>query len=123
MFTRINVSAKQLMGDKRFSNQMVVCIPLQTADNTGMPNPSELEQIGAFEDALIADLNTKKTAVLAAVTTCDGLRNYFFYTGAPEVVRQAANDAKSKVKSHELQFSTRPDPTWNLYKNLEPPAK
>src|SRR5215471_3398461 len=80
MFVRLNTGARAVAGSAAYGIRVGVAIPLRNPRPDGLPDKVESEQLRSIEDALIVASN--EHAILVAIITTSGMREFVFYTGA-----------------------------------------
>ena len=90
------------------------CIWEYAPESSGeMPSPEVTEDLQLFENRLCEAWELGSVAVLAAVLTFDGVRQWIFYTcNAKECVR-LLNEMPQNKESYPIQLDTREDPNWS----------
>ncbi|MBU8975379.1 DUF695 domain-containing protein [Lysobacter sp. MMG2] len=82
----------------------------------GMPDRTASEQMGVFEDWLIAAVEPDQTAVLAAVITHDGDRQWLFYGADVRAFARALRAIPQGDVRLPIDVTTERDPDWtNLH--------
>ncbi len=116
LLVRVRSGARKLVGSPRHSIRIGVAIIFRAPTPEGMCSPEELAQLEAFEDALIAKAGDG--AVLVAVITTSGMREFVLYTGTGEWIPQFHEDLRAALPSHRVDVIAETDPTWSVYKQL-----
>ena len=82
-------------------------------ENTGeMPSAADSEKMAEFENAFCQAVEHDATAILAAVLTFDGARQWVFYTGDVEECCERLKNMPQKDEPYPLELTTEPDPNW-----------
>jgi hypothetical protein len=82
-------------------------------ENTGaMPSPLDSEQMGEFEDRFCEAVEQDATAILTAVLTFDGARQWIFYTGDVQECGERLNNMPQNDEPYPLELTTEEDPDW-----------
>ena len=118
LLVRVRSGARKLVGSPRHPIRIGVAIPFRAPTEEGMCSPEELAQLEAFEDALVS--RAGGSAVLVAVITTSGTREFVLYTGASEWVAQFHEDLRAALPSHRVDVIAETDPTWSVYLQLCP---
>jgi len=118
LFARFDRRAGRLASDPRYAIQIGVAVPFRAPDSHGLPNPQEMEQLDAFEDALIEKVAAK--AVLVGVITTNGMREFVFYSGSGDWIPGFHEDLKATLPTHQVQVMARTDPSWSVYRRFVP---
>jgi hypothetical protein len=85
---------------------------------TGLPSPAGSIELGEIEDVLRSSLQERAESVLVAIITTSGMREFVFYTRAPEQLQQRFQELRARITSHEIQLMIQPDRTWEVYAQL-----
>jgi hypothetical protein len=121
LFLRYNQSVARFAGSAKFPYQAAVGIELKNADQSGMPNPQELNELGAIEEILMRKVNAQNQTLLTFVTTGNAMRTFYFYTGQPDSFRKIVDEVQVAVKDHKFKIAVNEDPEWNTYRAFIPP--
>ena len=78
----------------------------------GMPERAASEQMSVFEDWLVAAVEPERTAVLAAVVTHDGDREWLFYGADVRAFARALRAIPQGDERLPIDITTEPDPDW-----------
>lgn len=95
--------------------EMPVLVLIQWAfesDNGRLPEEETLEQMVAFEEALIDGMDQGGWGVCVAVLTFGGSREWRCFTQDAERFQEGLNDALAGQPVHPLQFAVFDDPAW-----------
>ena len=83
-------------------------------EGTGaLPTDEDADQMGRFENALCDALESDQTAVLTAVLTLDGARQWIFYTGDVQSCGDRINQMPQGEARYPLELDTFSDATWS----------
>jgi hypothetical protein len=116
IFVRRNDSAKQLRGHAKFSSRVGIAVPLQAANEHGLPGSEEAAQLDTIEDLLCSRLQENQESLLVLAITTGGMREFVFYTRRRASETQSIIEkVKGEVHSHELQCYIADDPAWSIY--------
>jgi len=118
LFARVHRGIAPLVGDARYAHQFGIAVPLLNPDGDGLPTGEEAAQLAVIENALCAALEPGHTSVLVLVITTRGMREFVFYTTDPDQVREAFEELRSTISSHEIQLMIQPDPGWLVYRQF-----
>jgi hypothetical protein len=116
MFVRLNKGAHAVAGSAAYGIRVGVAIPLRNPRPDGLPDEAESEQLAAIEDVLVAD--SSEHAILVAVITTSGMREFVFYTGAGDWIPDFHQRMMRATSSHEVQCIAKHDPGWTVYHQL-----
>lgn len=82
-------------------------------ENTGaMPTNQDSEQMAEFENRFCEAVEEDATAILTAVLTFDGARQWVFYTGNVQECGERLNDMPQNDDPYPLELTTEEDPDW-----------
>jgi hypothetical protein len=73
-----------------------------------MPTPEESEQMADFENRFCESVEHEATAILAAVLTFDGARQWVFYTRDVQKCGERLNSSEP----YPLELTAEQDPEW-----------
>lgn len=97
-----------------YSQRVLVKWSFQS-DNSGMPDGETSFAMGEFEDRLVEAFEGDLSAVLTAVITNDGARQWLLYAKDPEIVEQRL----AKLRDASFEADSRADPEWEfLYQRI-----
>lgn len=85
------------------------------ADASGMPDSEASDQMGVFEDRLVAAVEPSQTAVLVAVLTNDGQREWLFYTSEVAEFGRRLSEMPQENDRYPIDLSTESDPAWSTF--------
>ena len=80
-----------------------------------MPDDQLAEQMETMQENLRKNVETDKLAILAAIYTEPGERNWIYYTRTVPIFCQRMNEALSQYPSYPIQISATHDPQWEEY--------
>lgn len=84
-----------------------------TDENTGaMPSDEDSEQMAEFENRFCEAVERDATAILTAVLTFDGARQWVFYTGSVQECGERLNNMPQNDEAYPLELTTEQDPDW-----------
>jgi hypothetical protein len=90
--------------------------PYQPDNDAGLPSSADAEQMSAFEDCLTNALQATDQAIMTAVVTGTGLREWQWYVRDPEETMRRVQEAISAAGlSVPVEFAGDPDPQWEGY--------
>lgn len=98
-------------GDHR--RRLIVCWPYADEDSGAMPSPSDSEAMEVFENRLCDAWERDALAVLAAVLTFDGARQWVFYTGDIEECGERLHAMPQESEPYPIELTTEEDPDWS----------
>lgn len=77
------------------------------------PTREDVEAMDHFENAICAALEHDALAVLTAVVTFDGARQWVFYTSDIRGCGERINCLPQNDEPYPLELTTQPDPNWD----------
>ena len=77
-----------------------------------MPDESESEAMGTFENRLCSAWENDALAFLAAVLTYDGARQWVFYTRDVAECGRRLHEMPQEQDPYPIELTTEPDPRW-----------
>ena len=98
-----------------YEHQVGIAVPLRAPEPTGLPSPAEDAELGTVEDGICASLEQEAESLLVAIITTSGMREFVFYTRAPEQVKRRFEQLRGSITSHEIQLMIQPDKDWGTY--------
>jgi hypothetical protein len=85
------------------------------AENTGaMPDEEDTRRMERYENLLIDALEGDYQAVLTAVITLDGARQWIFYTGDDAGCRERIGAIPAENAPYPVELSSADDPQWEF---------
>jgi hypothetical protein len=82
-------------------------------ENTGaLPSREDSEQMAKFENRFCEAVEQDATAILTAVLTFDGARQWVFYTGDVRQCGERLNNMPQNDEPYPLELTTEQDPDW-----------
>jgi hypothetical protein len=102
---------------ERLNRLIVISWFFESADGTGMPQESDLQQMEEFEDLMDEALVEKGTARLMTVFTGEGIREWQFYTDDEEFFIEKFNEAMAGKPALPLEIEALEDENWDAYKD------
>jgi hypothetical protein len=120
LIVRVNQGLARIRRHADFAHELGVAIPINAPNKVGFPDPPEVAQLKAIEDALIPTLEQNQESILALVSTGGGVREYMLYTRAPDAARARVQALAAAVTTHELQCIVHHDPQWKLFEAFSP---
>ncbi len=83
-----------------------------------MPRTAELDELAAFEDFI--ETRAAGFAVLVAVITTRGVREFVLHTGSADWIDGFHRDLDAALLTHQVQVLAELDLDWTVYKSLDP---
>ena len=115
MIVRSNTGYREFGNVPGYQHQVGVAVPLHAPEPTGLPSPLEDAEIGNIEDAICNSLQEHPESLLVAIITTSGMREFVFYTRAPQQVQERFEQLRDRITSHEIQLMIQLDETWDVY--------
>jgi Family of unknown function (DUF695) len=116
LLVRGNIGAKKLVGSKAYPIKVGLAVPFRNPRPDGFPEPAEDAELGVVEETIIARIAGH--AVLVAVLTTNGMREFVAYTGDGSWLPEFDRGLQTAVTTHEVQIDARTDPDWSAYRQL-----
>lgn len=89
------------------------------SDASGMPSENSSKQMEVFENRLVKAVETDGSAVLVAVITKSGTREWVFYSGSVDEFGNRLANMPQEKERYPIEITTEPDPEWSfLYSNI-----
>jgi hypothetical protein len=63
-------------------------------------------------------LQEQAESLLVAIITTSGMREFVFYTRAPQQLQERFQQLRNRITSHEIQLMIQSDKTWRIYAQL-----
>ncbi len=108
-----------------FDHSLRVTWPYADPGQGTMPAAEAIQEMNDLERRLHEVWETDATAILVAIVTFDGAREWVFYTGDPAQCRQRLEDALRGERRRPVEVMEKRDPGWRylreeLLGGLEP---
>jgi hypothetical protein len=88
----------------------------------GLSSAEEFETLVAVEKALTAEIERAGNTLYVGRVTHAGVRDFHYYTAAPEVAEAALRRAMAAFPAYEFELGAEPDPDWEVYRNYLLPS-
>ena len=118
MIVRSNTGYAEFGSVPGYEHQVGIAVPLRAPEATGLPSPEENAELSTIEDTLCLALEEHAESLFAAVITTNGMREFVFYTRAPQEVRLRFGQLRDRITTHQLQLMIQPDKDWAVYARL-----
>ena len=82
-----------------------------------MPSADDTERMAEFEDRFCAAVEHDATAILTAVLTFDGARQWVYYTGDVQECGERLNNMPQSDEPYPLELTTEQDPRWEYLRD------
>jgi hypothetical protein len=100
-----------------YTRNLVVCWPYADDGTGALPNDAELEAMAVFENRLCAAWESDGVAVLTAVLTFDGARQWVFYTRDVAECGRRIEAMPQEPDPYPIELTTTEDPEWNYLRD------
>lgn len=118
MILRSNTGYRKLGSVPGYEFQVGIAVPLHAPETTGLPSWEENAELLAIEDAMCPALQEQAESLLVAIITTSGMREFVFYTHAPQRVELRFERIRERITTHEMQLMIQPDKDWQVYAQL-----
>lgn len=118
MIVRVNASAEQLVGHPDYRYRVGIAIPLRDPADNGLPSSAENLLLNDIEDMVCAELERDKAGLHVLSIATQSMKEFVFYTKAPNEAARSYEGLKASVTSHELQCVIEQDASWGVYKQF-----
>jgi hypothetical protein len=85
---------------------------------SGLPVTAEREAMDRMEDLLAPAVEKTGLAMLALVSTGEGLREWTYYAKSEQEFLSALNGALGRAPRYPLEIHVAPDPAWSTYERF-----
>lgn len=116
MVTRFNAGFRKASGRDAYNVEIGVVVTLNHPDPLGLPSAPEITQLDTIEDRLVSGAAGR--AVLAAVISGSGVREYVMYSRYREWIAAFEHALRTEVFKHDIQVLIHPDPDWGIYRRV-----
>lgn len=90
--------------------------PYQPDNDAGLPSTVDADQMSAFEDCLTVAMQACDQAIMTAVVTGTGMREWQWYVRDPDEAMRLVNEAMAAASLVvPVEFAGDPDPQWDAY--------
>ncbi len=87
------------------------------------PSAAELEKIDAFNQKLMAAVETEQHGLLVMVLMCEGVNQWIMYTKDIEQVQQDLNTIPTDTGLYPIDVTSDEDPQWEIFTQLRDAIK
>jgi hypothetical protein len=119
MFVRTNTGYGEFTRVPGYDHHVGIAIPLRESTINGLPGEAESILLSEMEDTFCVSLEEQAAALLVAVITTSGMREFVFYTNNPGVIEQRVTKLRKQITSHEIQLVIQPDREWRVYSRFQ----
>lgn len=100
---------------QRFPQRLNLFWSLAEADEKGYPSAKELQRLHAFEDRLVAAMESDQFAMLALITTGRREREFVFYTADPDEFLRRLTHMPQERAPYPIKIHLNQDAQWRYY--------
>ncbi|HYV38627.1 MAG TPA: DUF695 domain-containing protein [Gemmataceae bacterium] len=87
-------------------------------NSEAMPKVDDSEKMAVFENRFCEAVEHDRTAILTAVLTFDGARQWVFYTGNIDECGERLRNMPQNDEPYPLELTTERDPGWNYFRKI-----
>jgi hypothetical protein len=98
-------------------HRLIVCWPYADEGDGAMPDGSDVEAMSVFEDSLCDAWEQDALALLAAVLTFDGARQWVFYTRDVSACGERLNLMPQEEEPYPIELTAADDPDWSYLRD------
>ena len=118
ILVRLRSEIEPLFAHPQLANLLRIVWEFPVDGDSGLPDVDTLDQMSQCEDALVGALELQNHAILAHVLTCDGLRQWVFYTSDVEESASRINEALPQDPPYPIELTVDSDPEWCEHREL-----
>ena len=118
MIVRSNAGYQKVGSVPGYEHQVGIAVPFRAPETTGLPSTEENIVLTAIEATICPALEEQAESLLVAIITTGGMREFVFYTHAPQSVLQRFEQLRQGITSHEIQLMIQSDKDWAIYARL-----
>ena len=118
MIVRSNTGYRKFGRVPGYEHQVGISVLFHAPETTGLPSAEENAALTAIEDVICPALEEEAASLLVAVITTSGMREFVFYTRAPQEVRQRFEQFRNRIAGHQIQLMVQSDKKWAVYAQL-----
>lgn len=100
----------------RYPHLIAMIWQYQSDNDTQLPSNADADRMSAFEDQMTAAIQAPGQAVLTAIVTGTGVREWQWYSRDPDESLLLINAALAGQELPPVEFAGDPDPSWEAYK-------
>jgi hypothetical protein len=115
LMVRMATAYRDLGSVPGYEHKIVVVIPIQNPQPSGMPQGDEFDALKSVELSICNMLETENESLCVLAITGCGTRDLIFYTRNPEKAREMIARAQESILSHKIDADIEPDRGWELY--------
>lgn len=92
-------------------------------EHTGYPAAEELEEIDAFNQKLMAAVESDEQAILLMVLMCQGINQWILYAKDIELLQASLNTIPTDTGLYPIEVVAEEDPSWITFTELRDAIK
>jgi len=97
-----------------YGELLTILWPYADEDSGALPNPEDSKAMEEFEEHLCGALEQDAHAIIAAVITTDGARQWIVYTGDIDECDERISNMPQNEEPYPIDMETDEDPEWKL---------
>lgn len=114
VFVRFRHNFRQVLDFDGYHLLLQITWPYAEADSSGMPGVEDSEAMEQFEQRILAAYEHDFHAVLTAVITTDGVRQWTFYTSDLDECGDRLSEMPQEVEPYPIELVADEDPEWTF---------
>ena len=91
---------------------------MNEADLNGLPTQAESDRLKVFENLLVEAVEHDGGSVLSAVLTCNGKREFVFYTADVAVFLARLTDMPQEEQRYPIELHRNDDSEWEYFDHV-----
>ncbi|MBT0964219.1 DUF695 domain-containing protein [Denitromonas iodatirespirans] len=107
---------------KQYPHLMAIAWKYEPANEGGMPSNADNNRMVLLEE-LLDSLETKRIAFLTVAVTCNGVKEWQWYSRDQEETMKVLNSALSGQSPFPIEISQQEDSAWSAYFRFRNSAK
>ncbi len=122
MIVRFRSNVPSGVDIKQYPHLLAITWKYEPSNDGGMPSKPDNERMVLLEQ-LLDSLEVKCTAFMTVVVTCNGVKEWQWYSRDHEETMRDLNSALSGQKPFPIEISQQEDPGWSAYFTFRNRAK
>ena len=114
LIVRLNTGVGSLVAHKKYPFRIGIAIPFNSPQENGLPNKDELQRFERIEDTIFNRFQVDETAVLCAILTTNGMREFILYSQIDDISTML-EDVSSHFSEYNFQRNVEQDADWQEY--------
>lgn len=114
---RLNEDINAYVCHPQYAFSLAVSVSLRQANELGLPDEEEKNILGELEAVFIEQLVDNMLCVFAAAVTAEGIREFIFYTYAPQQCEKILRILNETWMHHDIQYVLKEDPNWDVFED------